>query len=77
MYYSIKNSIKHQRILTLKEPVSFKVTNVTNRYMDFILDHDKELIFKDLYVLTPSGSTIINQKFVDSMFALGAVAIQM
>ena len=37
----------------------------------------KNLIFKDLYVLTPTGSTIINQKFVDSMFAPGALAIQM
>ena len=36
----------------------------------------KNLIFKDLYVLTRTGSTIINQKLVDSMFAPGAVAIQ-
>ena len=56
--------------------VSCKVTNVTNRYMDFILDLDEELIFKDLYVLTRTGCTIINQKFVDSMFVPGAVAIQ-
>ena len=52
--------------------VSCKVTNVTNRYMDFTWN----LIFKDLYVLTRTGSTIINQKLVDSMFAPGAVAIQ-
>ena len=56
--------------------VSCKVTNVTNCYMDFILDLDKDLIFKDLYVLTRTGYTIINQKFVDSMFVPGAVAIQ-
>ena len=36
----------------------------------------KNLIFKDLYVLTRTGCTIINQKFVDSMFVPGAVAIQ-
>ena len=36
----------------------------------------KNLIFKDLYVLTRTGSTIINQKFVDSMFAPGAVAFK-
>ena len=34
------------------------------------------LVFKDLYVLTRTGSTIINQTLVDSMFAPGAVAIQ-
>ena len=56
--------------------VSGKVTNVTNRYMDIILDLDEELIFKDLYVLIRAGCTIINQKFVDSMFVPGAVAIQ-
>ena len=36
----------------------------------------KNLIFKDLYVLTRTGCTIINQKLVDSMFVPGAVAIQ-
>ena len=41
-----------------------------------ILTLTKNLIFKDLYVLTRTGSTIINQKLVDSMFAPGAVAIQ-
>ena len=46
--------------------VSCKVTNVTNRF----------LIFKDLYVLTRTGCTIINQKFVDSMFVPGAATIQ-
>ena len=57
--------------------VSCKVTNVTNRYMDFILDLDEEFNFqRHPYVLTRTGSTIINQKFVDSMFAPGAVAIQ-
>ena len=56
--------------------VSFKVTSVTNRYMDFILDLEEEFNFKDLYVLTRTGCTIINQKFVDSMFVPGAVAIQ-
>ena len=38
--------------------VSCKVTNVTNRYMDFIIDPDIEFIFKDLYVLTRTGCTI-------------------
>ena len=56
--------------------VSYKVTNMTNRYIDFILDLDKEFNFKDLYVLTRTGCSIINQKFVDSMFVPGAVAIQ-
>ena len=36
----------------------------------------KNLIFKDLFVLTRTGRTIINQKLVDSMFVPGAVAIQ-
>ena len=58
--------------------VSCKVTNVTNRYMvrTLFLTLTKNLIFKDLYVLTRTGCTIINQKFVDSMFVPGAVAIQ-
>ena len=43
-------------VISVQELVSCEVTNVTNRYMDFILN----LIFKDLYVLTPTGSTIIN-----------------
>ena len=41
--------------------------NVTNCYMDFILD---------LYVFTLTGSTIINQKPDDNMFAPGAVSIE-
>ena len=52
--------------------VSCKVTNVTNRYMDFILDLDKEFNFQRPVCL----DSIINQKFVDSMFVPGAVAIQ-
>ena len=56
--------------------VSCKVKNVTNRYMDLFLTFTKNLLFKDLYVLTRTGCTIINQKFVDSMFVPGAVAIQ-
>ena len=56
--------------------VSCKVTNVTNHYITLFLTLTKNLIFKDLYVLTRTGSTIINQKLVDSMFAPGAVAIQ-
>ena len=56
--------------------VSCKVTNMTNRYMDFNLDLDEEFNFqRPVYVLTWTGSTIINQKLVDSMFAPGAVAI--
>ena len=39
--------------------------------MDFILDLDEEFNFQ-----RPTGCTIINQKFVDSMFVPGAVAIQ-
>ena len=52
--------------------VSCKVTNVTDRYMDFILNLDEEFNFQR----PRTGSTIINQKLVDSMFAPGAVAIQ-
>ena len=65
-------------VIWTKTIVSCKVTNVTNRYMDFwkFWTLTKNLIFKDLYVLTRTGSTIINQKLVDSMFAPGAVAIQ-
>ena len=47
-----------------------------NFYFEVILTRTKNLIFKDLYVLTRTGCTIINQKFVDSMFLPGAVAIQ-
>ena len=56
--------------------VSCKVTNVTNRYMDFILDLDEEFNFQRPVCLDSKGCTIINQKFVDSMFVPGAVAIQ-
>ena len=63
-------------VILVQDPVTCKVTNVTNRYMNFILDRDKEFDCKDLYVLTPIGSTIINQKFVDNMFSPIAAAIQ-
>ena len=56
--------------------VSYKVTNVTNRYMDFILDLDEEFNFQRPVCFDSNGCTIINQKFVDSMFVPGAVAIQ-
>ena len=56
--------------------VSCKVTNVTNRCMDLFLTLTKNLIFKDLFVLTRTGCSIINQIFVDNMFVPGAVAIQ-
>ena len=52
---------------------------VTNRDMDFILEIDEEFNCQNLYVLPLTmltGSTIINQKLVDSMSAPGAVAIE-
>ena len=66
--------------------VPCKVTNVTNRYMDFILDLDEEFNFQRPVCLDSNRMhyyhrplrvcAIINQKFVDSMFVPGAVAIQ-
>ena len=55
--------------------VSCKVTNVTNRYMDFILDLDEEFNFQRPVCLD-SNRMHYYQKFVDSMFVPGAVAIQ-
>ena len=56
--------------------VSCQVTTWPIVTWTLFLTLTKKLIFKDLYVLTRTGSTIINQKLVDSMFAPGAVAIQ-
>ena len=46
--------------------------------MDFILDLDDEFNLQRpvYFIVTPTGSTIVNQKLVDRMFAPGAVAIQ-
>ena len=30
-------------VILVQEPVSFEVTNVTNRYTDFILDRDERI----------------------------------
>ena len=43
---------------------SFEVTNVTNRYMNFILGLDEYFDFKDRYVLTPTGITIIKNLLI-------------
>ena len=62
----------HFEVILSRTIVSCKVTNMTNRYMDFILDLDEEFNFQR----PGTGCTVINQKFVDSMFVPGAVAIQ-
>ena len=49
-------------VILVQEPVSCEVTNVTNRYMALILDPDEEFKFQRQYVLSSTGSTIINQK---------------
>ena len=49
-------------VILMQDSGSREVTIVTNRYMNFILEFltlMKNLIFKDLYVLTPTGGTII------------------
>ena len=63
-------------VILVQDLVLYDVTNVTNRYMDFILDLDEDLLFTDLYVLISIQEalcTIINQKLVNSMFAQGTV----
>ena len=62
------------KVILQRDQASCEVTNVTTCYgLSLFLTLAKNLIYKDLYVLTSTGSTIINQKPVDSMFALGAV----
>ena len=56
--------------------VSCKVTNVTNRYMDFILDLDEEFNFQRPVCLDSNRMHYYQSNFVDSMFVPGAVAIQ-
>ena len=79
MYCSIQNSITQQRIFTLKSywaGPQFRAKSQTWPIVTWtiFLTLTKNLIFKDLYFLTRTGCTIINQKFVDSMFVPGAVA---
>ena len=79
VYYSIQNSITH-RIFNLKSfwcRTQFRAKSQTWPIVTWslFLTLTKNLIFKDLHVLTPTRSTIINKKIVESMFA-PAVAIQ-
>ena len=78
VYSSIQNSITSQNLYSevIQERVSCKVTNVTDRYITLFLTLTKNSIFKDQHVLTPQGSTLINQKLVHCMFAPGAVVVQ-
>ena len=89
VYWPIQNSITHQRIFTLKsfwsqtrlrvcvlmqEPVSCEITNVTNRYINFILDLDEEFYFQRPICLDANRKHYYQSKIVDSMFAPGAVS---
>ena len=56
--------------------VSCKVTDVTNRYMDFILDLDEEFNFQRPICLDSNRKHYYQSKLVDSMFAPGAETIQ-
>ena len=57
----------------VQEPVSCEVTNVTNRYMDFILDLEKEINFQGPECLDSNRKHYNQSKIVDNMFAPGAV----
>ena len=70
----LNTEIFYIEIILVQDSVSCEVKNVIDPYINFSLDLDKEFHFKDLYVLTPTGSTIISQKFVDIMFASGAIS---
>ena len=80
--YKIHNTSEnfYFEVILNRTIISCKVTNVTNRYMDFILDLDEEFDFQrpvclDSNRMHPGGCTNINQKVVDNMFVPGA-AIQ-
>ena len=69
VYCSVRNSTTHLRIFILKSfccRTQFRAKSQTLivTVMNFILDLTKNLIFKVLYVLTPTWSTIINQNFL-------------
>ena len=49
-------------VILVQDPVSCEVTNMTIITWTLFLTTTKNVIFKDLYVLTPARSTIINKK---------------
>ena len=79
MHCSIQNSITHPIIFTLKLfwcNTHFRAKSQTLLIVTWIICLTlNNLSFIDLYVLTATGSTIINQKLAESMFAPGAVAM--
>ena len=58
--YKILSEIFYFEVSLVQELVSCEVTKVTNSYTEYIVN----LEFNFLYVLTPTGSTIINQNFL-------------
>ena len=63
-------------VILVQDPVSCEFTNVTNHYINVILDLDEEFNFQRHVCLDSNRKHYNQSKFVDSMFARGTVAIQ-
>ena len=62
VYSSIQNFITHQRIFTfhilVQDPISCEVTNVTNRYMDFIRDLGEDSLKSEIFNFLVTNMTL-------------------
>ena len=76
MKFHNTSEIFYLEVILVQDPVFCEVTNVANRYMDFILNLDEEFDFQRPVCLDSNRNTFINQKIVGSMFAPGAVATE-